>query len=243
MANLSICSFIGCRNIGKLTKGLCSMHYQRLRKNGDPAISKYARVAKGTLCKHGSCAKAAHAKGYCQNHYVQDRLAESRSAVGRVHAKINPIAPTDAAYMAGMIDADGMVTLIRSPSKRLASPMVCVMNSNFGLIEWIVSVVGAGCAYETKTVPKRPDQNRENWNKVHRYQITGRKAQSLLMACRPYMKVKARQADLVIGIPMRGRDFPGLAQDAHVTLAASILAEVRMLNARGRKPDHHIGSA
>jgi hypothetical protein len=190
-------------------------------------------MATGAICSVEGCGKASVAKQKCRNHYQIERNAPAAARRAERHAEIAQISEVDAAYMAGMIDADGMITVTRRGS--LVMPLVTVHNSYLPLIDWMLATVGAGCAYEQKSEPKRPDQSKERWNKVHRYQLTGRKAQSLLATCRPYLLVKARQADLVIRLPQRGRDFPNSANDNQRAEAAAILASVRALNQRGVK--------
>ena len=153
---------------------------------------------------------------------------------------IGTIPETKIAYLAGLIDADGTVTMAaafrrRSGKLSYPTPMVLVVNGNRGLIRWIKETVGFGCAYKTKTNPIRPDQNDAHWNPVHRYQITGRAAIALLSRCRPYMRVKDKQADLVCKIAVRGIDFLGRASVEQHALAQMVTRQIRALNQRGRK--------
>jgi len=190
-------------------------------------------VADAKICAVADCDKASVAKGKCRNHYQIEKNGPAVAARAERHAAIHPLTVAEAAYIAGMIDADGTATVTRRGD--LVMPLVLIVNTDLGLIDWLLTTIGAGCAYETKTEPKRPDQSKARWNKVHRYQLTGRKAQSLLTACRPYLLVKSRQADLVISLPQRGRDFPNSANDNQKAEAAAILASVRALNQRGLK--------
>ncbi|CAB4223496.1 hypothetical protein UFOVP1672_84, partial [uncultured Caudovirales phage] len=67
-------------------------------------------------------------------------------STGKLHGEINYITDTQAAYIAGMIDADGTVT-VGQGTTHLPQPMVLVVNTNYELIDWLKAVVGAGCAY------------------------------------------------------------------------------------------------
>lgn len=240
MADVAVCSIEGCGKAEKLTRGWCAKHYKRWHTHGDPTKTLYDRGQKDRLCRHADCQRPSRTKGFCAVHYTANRLAPARAARSARHGEIATLKDTDAAYIAGMIDADGMISVVQR--RALVMPLVCVANSNFGLIDWLLAVIGAGCAYETKTRATRPDQDPSRWNRVHRYQLTGRKAQALLSACRPYLKVKARQADLVMDLPQRGRDFSLAASDDQKALAAEILTGIRKLNARGREPDHKIAA-
>ena len=59
------CSVDGCDREGKLTLGMCSAHYQRNRRYGDPSIRK-RRPPGG--CTVEGCERAARHVGYCPMH-------------------------------------------------------------------------------------------------------------------------------------------------------------------------------
>ncbi len=152
---------------------------------------------------------------------------------------IRNIPETDIAYIAGLIDADGTVTInaAKSAKDRIRYPMVMVLvvNGNLGLIRWLKEIIGAGCSYETKTRPTRPDQNEAHWNPVHRYQVLGMPAKELLARCRPYMKVKKIHAMVAASIAMRGFEFSRDASDEQRKAAFDAMAQIRILNQRGKK--------
>lgn len=239
MADQIICTIEGCGNaILNKTRGWCSMHYQRWQKYGDPSIVKNDRHA-GPTCSMTGCTNARRAKGLCAKHYdTKFREAQYAAAAENRHSKhgtINDLAIADAAYIAGLIDADGTVTVTMSAIAPLPKPLILVVNSNYPLILWLQNMIGAGCSYLTKTKPTRPDQDKSNWNSVHRYQVTGWKAIALLEKVRPFMRVKAMQADLLMGLSLRGRDFPKSASSDQMAASISIGAEIRRMNRRGIK--------
>jgi hypothetical protein len=153
------------------------------------------------------------------------------------HGEIANFSDSEAAYIAGMIDADGTITATRKADK-LPAPMVLVVNTDWRLICWLKSTIGAGCSYETKTRPTRPDQNEAHWNKVHRFQITGWKAISLIERVRPYMIVKVAHADWMMTMACRGRDFQRFATDEQLERSVRALSQLRFLNQRGKKQSY-----
>ena len=236
MAVSAICNMDGCdKAVLNVARGWCSMHYQRWRKNGDPAVSKYDRQSSGR-CRIEDCQFAKVSKGLCVKHYRGERHQigyDARVSVRHLkHGKINDLFETDAAYIAGLIDADGTVT-VTARNNGVPKPLVLVVNSNLPLINWLQGITGAGCAYETKTRPMRPDQNAAHWNKVHRYQVTGWKALSLLDVAKPYMRIKKRQAELVSSLALRGRDYPRWATPEQRAHGQVVMTEVRAMNRRG----------
>lgn len=77
MAALKICDVDDC---GKhaLAKGLCSKHYWRVRKHGDPNVGGKNVTGRGDggvrlPCLISECRKHAIAKGMCQMHYTRVR--------------------------------------------------------------------------------------------------------------------------------------------------------------------------
>lgn len=54
-------------------RGYCGKHYQRLRKNGDPLLSKYDRESTGKPCKADGCDNISRTHGYCPKHYQRLR--------------------------------------------------------------------------------------------------------------------------------------------------------------------------
>ncbi|ACL61042.1 LAGLIDADG family homing endonuclease [Methylobacterium nodulans] len=161
---------------------------------------------------------------------------------GETYDQIAGLDIATTAYLAGLIDADGTISV--SPGKtgkdgqpHLPTPIVLIVNGDLELIRWLKEVIGYGCSYETKTRPKRPDQSDSNWNKVHRYQLGGRAAIAFLAKCRPYLREKRRQADLVLSMPSKGKAFAVVATVEQRARAFEAMEKIRALNRRGLKPD------
>lgn len=81
----SSCSVPDCSHGGKFIKGLCTKHYQRLRKHGDPL---WEPATPKTGCDFPGCARPHAARGYCNTHlqrHYRTGTAEHRP----------PFAPTE----------------------------------------------------------------------------------------------------------------------------------------------------
>jgi hypothetical protein len=66
------CSVEGCTiTTGRFKRGLCEMHYQRLRTKGDVGGAASTHVHNGSTgpCSVEGCNKSAHARSWCQMHY------------------------------------------------------------------------------------------------------------------------------------------------------------------------------
>lgn len=141
---------------------------------------------------------------------------------------------TEKAYLAGLIDADGSITFSAKDHGRgiRAQALIIVVNSNYEIIEYLKETTGYGCAYETKAKPTRPDQDQSNWNKVHRFQVTGKNALDLCRKIYPYLRIKKAQADLLLQYSVRGVDFKQQRTDEQKAKDARLVTEMRTLNQR-----------
>ena len=65
------CSINGCYSPAK-TAGLCSAHYHRLQRYGDPTYIPIRKMKwQGIICKYLKCRNQAVKKGYCEKHYLR----------------------------------------------------------------------------------------------------------------------------------------------------------------------------
>lgn len=151
------------------------------------------------------------------------------------HSEPLELTEVQCAYIAGMVDADGMVSCTNNSSKRFPTPIVIVTNTNLELIQWLKDTIGMGTSYKAKTKPYREGQDRANWNPVHRYQLTGYRAWLLLHAIYPYMIVKKHRAYLALLLPQRGREFQQTCPQHIVNDAIQVGEKLKAENKRGVK--------
>lgn len=196
-------------------------------------------MARGDECLTNGCTRISQVRGLCKGCYEKFRRAHN-GYLSSEHGSIRDISEIDAAYMAGMIDADGMITVSARHTRKDRTvarplPLVMVTSSDMVLIDWFKEKIGAGTSYRAKTKPHRKDQDKDNWNPVHRYQITGLKAISLIEVILPYLIIKRDRANIVKMVPMRGKDFAQGATPDQIALSERIVEQVRTMNKRGRE--------
>jgi predicted nucleic acid-binding Zn ribbon protein len=146
----------------------------------------------------------------CQRH--------SRYRRGKRAAILTPI---QAAYLAGIVDGEGSIMIVRHHSTVM--PVVSVTNTGWALLEWIRrrTKLGAICRQYRATAKRS-----ETWF----WRCSSEGAESLLLQVRRFLVLKGEQAQLAIALQQRLRD-PALKADRAWQLA--YLDRMKALNRRG----------
>lgn len=149
---------------------------------------------------------------------------------------MRPMSPSARAYVAAMIDAEGVVTISRHSGGAIARknnrepcyrPVVIVTNSHAGLIGFLAEVAGEGIVYQN---PKPP---RPNWSPMHRWQCMNAAAQRLLEPILPYLVIKREIAALVMKLQPIPKKAPFAERPALRAVQADLFEQVKRLNTRG----------
>lgn len=98
----------------------------------------------------------------------------------------------EAAYLAGLIDGEGTVTLSRIHRNQMRYLVLSVCNNELGIIDWVHSVTGIG-----KITRKRRASAHHGLNLTWR--VSSRRALSVLETVSPYMhSYKRKRAELAL---------------------------------------------
>ncbi len=104
----------------------------------------------------------------------------------------NRLAGTDAAYIAGLIDGEGTITLTRKHSNENRQLAITVSNTERGLLDYVLEAVGAG-----KITNKRVAQ--AHHTPSFTYAIYNRQALNLLKQVHRHLRTyKADRAALIL---------------------------------------------
>lgn len=135
---------------------------------------------------------------------------------------INSLDPAYAAYIAGLVDGEGTVTLSRMHRNERRRLVVCISNNELAILRFVLAAIGAG-----KITSKR------TYHPLHAasytYQISSRQALGLLRQIKPYLRsYKARRARLILDnylavTPRNGKYTAGAAA-ARDAFEAELLA-------------------
>lgn len=101
----------------------------------------------------------------------------------------------DAAYLAGIIDGEGCITIMRRKHvERGERPRytleVVVINTDYSLIEWLQARFGGN-------VLKRNLRSKK-WADTWRWRTSNLHSEAILRRVRPFLIIKARQADVAL---------------------------------------------
>jgi hypothetical protein len=100
--------------------------------------------------------------------------------------------PTEAAWLAGLIDGDGTIALTRRHRNEHRQLEVTIANTDFALLQYVKSIVGMGRISRKRSVAI-------NHTPSGAYQVSNRQALSLLNQIHPYLRTyKSKRAKLVV---------------------------------------------
>lgn len=95
------------------------------------------------------------------------------------------------AYIAGIVDGEGTVTLTRHHKNETSAPVVSVSNCKLELLEWIRSKIKAGNIIRKK-------KRKRNHSDAFELKIRNDSALVLLAGIKDYLILKRKQADLIL---------------------------------------------
>lgn len=140
-----------------------------------------------------------------------------------------------AAYIAGLVDADGTVSLARTHAGRNRHPIVSISNTDRALLVCVLDQVGAGKITTKKTVSVRHTLS-------FTYAIHSREALILLEQLQPYLKtyksIRAQQITAqYLAVTPRDGKYTGELRQARETFEQRIL-DIKP-GAGSVRPDRH----
>jgi hypothetical protein len=107
------------------------------------------------------------------------------------------LSDTDAAYLAGIMDGEGSITLVRSHAPRTRGryvyPLVRIANTDRAIIDWVVRVVPLG-AYSYRSAMN------ERCKDVHHIGWASNDAIAVLREILPFLVAKRNQAEIVLSL-------------------------------------------
>jgi len=102
-----------------------------------------------------------------------------------------PLSPTEVAYLAGIVDGEGTITIIAHSGPRQTSlrPTVIITNCSSVLMDWLQE--------RFKPLPRASPMKGDKSRQIYQFGFHGLKVGEFLETIIPYLTVKRRQAELV----------------------------------------------
>src|SRR4051812_34266153 len=105
---------------------------------------------------------------------------------------VNRLSPCDAAYVAGIVDGEGTITLTRKHRRENRRPVLSISSTEIALLRFVHAAIGAGRI--SGKVRSRP-----NHSPSFAYVITGRQALAVLSQIVRYLRTyKIERARLLL---------------------------------------------
>ncbi len=148
------------------------------------------------------------------------------------------LTPTCASYIAGFVDGEGTITLVktRRPRNTLGfqfQPTFTIPNSDLSVILSIRHDLGNG------RIEMREDANPKH-RTVYSLRFTPRQIRLILPQLLPYLRVKKRQCELVMEYLETSQRMTGVRHTPeYVARCSDITKRLRMLNPRGDNMPYH----
>lgn len=142
------------------------------------------------------------------------------------YRKVNKLGPEDAAYIAGLIDGEGTISLARKHRNDNRQLVVSISSTEPVLLEFVLRTVGAGRitrkrAYSTRHTPSVT------------FTISNRQALALLEQVAPYLRTyKTQRANLVLDHYVRLTPRNGKYDPAQTRERESLITQFLNLNPR-----------
>lgn len=147
---------------------------------------------------------------------------------------------TEKAYLAGIVDGEGAVTIVelrsRGPGYEHYVGALEITNTNLRLVDWVKFRIGH--LIENITVDRR--RVVKGQKPVYRLCFRNQRAEEILRAIYPYLVIKARQAELVFELRSRMRSFAEVRDCSRLTVGErayrkQLYLECAKLNVRGTR--------
>ena len=132
---------------------------------------------------------------------------------------------TEKAYIAGFIDADGSISILKD--RNCYKPIVTISNCDKAVLEYIKGLVDSG---SISTKKPRKINHRVSYSLA----IVYNKALELLNICLPYLRTKLPQAQAVLKWKTVVK-INGKYTIEELNTRNSLIKEVHMLNTYGKK--------
>lgn len=144
---------------------------------------------------------------------------------------IKPLSEVDKAYLAGIMDGEGSISISRKTDPTMKSgfsfrPCIEISNTDKPLMDWIASTTGLGAIrlYVDHNPKHRP---------AYKWSLWSNQANQFLNAIRPYLITKRERADIVIEFIKAHSGGKAYLTTEQIASQTAIYDQMKALNKRG----------
>ena len=135
---------------------------------------------------------------------------------------INSLSPTDTAYIAGLIDGEGTVTLCRKHRNENHQLAISISNTEIELLHYVLDAIGAGKITRKRTTKRHHTPS-------YTYALYNRQALALLEQVSPFLRTyKHKRAELILSkyqaLTPRNGKYTSIMQDMRDHFVKSVFA-------------------
>lgn len=128
------------------------------------------------------------------------------------------------AYLAGIVDGEGTVTLAKHHENETPMPFVAIANNNLELLKWIKSLIGGNICRKKKRLAHH--------NNSYVLNVRQDRAIRFLNEIKQYLRLKKQQAELIITRYKKVTSRSGRYTPEMLARKYALVAEIRRLNQR-----------
>ena len=149
------------------------------------------------------------------------------------YKKVRILSLPEAAYLAGLIDGEGTITLTRKTKNANRTIAISISNTELNLLTYSLEIIGAG-----KIAPKRV--TKANHTPAFIYQISGRQALIVIEQILPFLRSYKKERGMLLAksyiqlTPRNGRYTEELANERELFIKKFFEIRPNENNSRGR---------
>jgi len=128
------------------------------------------------------------------------------------------------AYVAGIVDGEGTVTLMKHHRNETPTPSVSVANNNLELLKWLKSLNGGTITNKKKRLPHH--------HKSYAWYVRQDRALRFLNEIKQYLIIKRKQAELITSTYKKVTHRAGKYAPQMLRKKSQLVAKIRKLNQR-----------
>ena len=141
---------------------------------------------------------------------------------------------TELAYLAGIVDGEGSISVKSESKKRPYVVYLSVTNTNYDMIKIFETLFG-GKVRKRNWSAHQKSKNAANWKPCYEWCISKRQAATAVSKLLPYIRIKSKQAVLLLRLHRIRKKYNGVYLRHHPEIKSRIIAIFERIKQRCKK--------